>query len=689
MSLRQRTAFGRLAWVAVASLLATWLVSMAWAGVPLSRRHKEWLEFDAAYIISDVEKKAFQNLNSDEERDKFIQDFWEVRDPTPGTPENEFKEEHYRRIQFADQSFGLGSGAEGWRTDRGRMYILLGPPQQRAQHKLYGQVLPLELWFYFNTTHPGLPSSFNILFYQRDDIGDFRMYSPYVEGPTKLVRGADTNAQAYQFLARFDLELARASLSLIPGEPLDLDQYTATLTSDAMLSRVRNLPNDKFELEKLRIRRQAREEVKSRFSFDLPLMEAVAYPLRDRSGEYFLHYALQIHDPATFSFGKYKEQYYTAAEITVQIFKDKKLVFERKNENVVYYSSDEFEQVKQMAFRYEDKVAIAPGHYDVTLTLLNRVDSSFYRAQKSVFVPGKQVTSLRLGDLIPFMESTQASPASTGPYEFFGAKLFPLTKKDIQAARDLRVFFQIFSSPETRRAQPGENLVVDYSVGRLDRSVEARTVSEQLDKSQIDAHGTLLTAKTLPTKGLPPGNYILSVKVTDPATRQVTGSSVAFRMVTAEATPRNNIFVSRNLDDDEFSGLNDYRRGLCYLANDRLEEAIVELEKSLAKNPSQEMARGRLVDIYFGKKAFDRVARLLEPLGISKDTEEQTVLELARSFDQLGQTQKAIEVAESAIALRAPTSNLYQALAGFYAKLGNQQKADEFDKKARSLNRAS
>jgi GWxTD domain-containing protein len=95
---------------------------------------QKWLNQDVAYIISDAERAAFRQLNTDEERQHFIEQFWLRRDPTPGTPENEFKEEFYRRIAYANQHFTGAGGLSGWRTDRGRIYITFGPPDQMEDH---------------------------------------------------------------------------------------------------------------------------------------------------------------------------------------------------------------------------------------------------------------------------------------------------------------------------------------------------------------------------------------------------------------------------------------------------------------------------------------------------------------------------------------------------------------------------
>jgi GWxTD domain-containing protein len=98
----------------------------------LSKTYKRWLDEDVVYIISDEERKAFKQLSNDEERDQFIEAFWQRRDPTPDTEENEFKEEHYRRIAYANEHFA--AGLAGWKTDRGRIYITFGPPDEIDAH---------------------------------------------------------------------------------------------------------------------------------------------------------------------------------------------------------------------------------------------------------------------------------------------------------------------------------------------------------------------------------------------------------------------------------------------------------------------------------------------------------------------------------------------------------------------------
>ena len=125
----------------------------------LKGAYKTWLDQDVAYIISDEERKAFKTLSNDEERDAFIENFWLRRNPNPDSPENEFREEHYRRIAYANDRFAAGK--PGWKTDRGHIYIAFGEPDSKDSHPSGGayqrpteegggetSTFPFEIWHY-------------------------------------------------------------------------------------------------------------------------------------------------------------------------------------------------------------------------------------------------------------------------------------------------------------------------------------------------------------------------------------------------------------------------------------------------------------------------------------------------------------------------------------------------------------
>ena len=125
----------------------------------LSKTYRKWLDEDVRWIITDEEQKAFMLLSNDEERDQFIEAFWQRRDPTPDTEENEFKEEHYRRIAYANEHYA--AGIPGWKSDRGRIYIVFGPADEIDSHPSGGayerpqeegggetSTFPFETWRY-------------------------------------------------------------------------------------------------------------------------------------------------------------------------------------------------------------------------------------------------------------------------------------------------------------------------------------------------------------------------------------------------------------------------------------------------------------------------------------------------------------------------------------------------------------
>jgi len=142
---------------------AAWLAVGGWLSVNFlgaQTRYQRWLDEDVGYIITDEERRAFEHLSADAQRDQFIESFWLRRDLTPGTLRNEFKEEHYRRIAYANDRFSC-SRIPGWETDRGRIYIVYGPPDQLESHRSGGTyerpyeegggtaaTFPFEVWRY-------------------------------------------------------------------------------------------------------------------------------------------------------------------------------------------------------------------------------------------------------------------------------------------------------------------------------------------------------------------------------------------------------------------------------------------------------------------------------------------------------------------------------------------------------------
>src|SRR6184192_4683742 len=150
----------------------------------LDSAYKQWLNEDVVYIITPEERNAFLQLETNEEREQFIEQFWLRRSSNPDLPDNDFKEEHYRRIAYANEHYA--SGIPGWKTDRGRMYIQWGKPDETESHPSGGtynresyegggstSTYPFERWFYRYL--PGVGSGIELEFVDPTGSGEYRL----------------------------------------------------------------------------------------------------------------------------------------------------------------------------------------------------------------------------------------------------------------------------------------------------------------------------------------------------------------------------------------------------------------------------------------------------------------------------------------------------------------------------------
>ena len=113
----------------------------------LSDQHRRWLDEDVVYLISEREREIFLVLETEEERDAFVEAFWRRRDPNPATPQNEFREDYQERLDYVNRYFGYDSPLPGWKSDRGRIYLKLGPPHDVQRFPSDRNLVPTELWF--------------------------------------------------------------------------------------------------------------------------------------------------------------------------------------------------------------------------------------------------------------------------------------------------------------------------------------------------------------------------------------------------------------------------------------------------------------------------------------------------------------------------------------------------------------
>ncbi|HLB89978.1 MAG TPA: GWxTD domain-containing protein, partial [Terriglobales bacterium] len=629
------------------------------ANEKLPVRYRKWLEEEVVYIITKEEKDVFLRLTQDEDRDKFIQRFWDIRNLLPGSPSNEYREGHYRRLAYTDQHFGNEAGL-GWRTDRGRVYITLGPPEQKAVYYGFGNLRPMEIWFYSGTS-PALPPFFYVVFYQRENIGDYRLYSPYFDGPNKLVtsiRGTNNRVSALKIIEQAaGSEVARTTLSLIPDEPVDMQGATSSLQSDVLLSTIRNLANHPLARADLDRRRQLLENVTARLILEGQTLDVLAVPLRDSQGETRCHYVVRLRRPQDLTVGQTNDgRYYYSVEARVRVLgSDNKLIFVQEKSVSQSFDQSRLKQVQDKVFGYEGWLPLPPGKYKLDFLLTDWLRKAGYHAEKDVVIPKLTSGGMLISGVVPFSDAEMVDPARSDllPFTMAGVKFTPLLGQQLNLSpqQSLNVVYQIWAVPRDPHAYEGQKLNVEYAFGRPASPGDTKAVQGQIGKEQFDATGSLVNGKKISLEGLPPGNYLLTVTLTEPGSPQRAHGTLNFRVLGEPAsTPSWDVF-DETLGEDLRKGIPEYQRALCYLTLGQQEDAAMWFRRTLEKDASSEQARARLVDFYFARQNFRDVAELYSRGGITGHTPEQTILRMAESLDKIGETKRASALLETAVKL--------------------------------------
>jgi GWxTD domain-containing protein len=558
--------------------------TLAAATAKLPSRHQEFLAGPTSYLITKPERQAFAGLKTDEERDRFMDRFWEIRNPAPNTEQNEFKDEFYKRVEWANAHYGRYNASEGWRTDQGKTYILFGKPQTTSNFVADQQLHPIELWFYSNPGLTELPPFFYVLFFERDEISGYRFYHPLMDGPEKLMRdNAYTKKQAYRFLQGINAELAHCSLTLIPGEPIDTEGYSGSMESVQILNAIQGYRDMPSYVSLVQTRAARLERVTSRVVYDLAKTTITTLVAREQ-GENWLHWQIDINDPMQPKAKDGKVAY----DIDARLYSHARLVFQRNDAPSFAAEASAEEGLKRRPFAYEDRMPVVAGIYRLVVSAKNRATGKLYEAAQQVRVAdGKE--PLVLSDLV--VVNGGEPDARTRPFQFGGVRLFPSVGGKVHSSTGLRLLYEVRAG-EPRPA----GLDVEYVVGTV--STKFRKVyQDRLDLSRADAAGTLMTAKTLPIEELSPGSYQVVLRIKDPQTGALTARSATFTVVNAEQDPTP-IVVSRGATQTpQWMAVSQYERALCWLAQDRPLEAVASLEASwkLNQNP---VTRGLLQHLY-------------------------------------------------------------------------------------------
>lgn len=658
----------------------------------LSAVYHHWLTEEVNYIISTDERKTFLGLASDRERDRFIQTFWEVRNPDPHSEVNSYRDEHYRRLAYANQSYGHPMLGDGWRTDMGRIYITLGPPKQRAEYATAHNVRQMSIWFY-QSDSPALPAYFYVVFYKRSPMDEFTLYSPYQDGPARLVttlENMNDQKKSLEILRKsMGDEVARTVLSLVPSEPVDLESYNPSLESDVLLSTIKGLADNPITRERIAERRHL-EQVTTRMLVGGDQLELQAATFREQDQRSTIHFLLLFREPEATLVGALG-QGRTGYKLTLEtgVFTESGTpVYSEESTIAGELAPEEAEKAKHERFAAEKRLPVAPGRYKLIVTVTNLLTHAAFRQQKVVVVPELN-DALALSSVLAFSSTPPVQePGSLLPFNVSGIRFEPIGIEHALIAEgdDLRALVQVWMQQKDPASSLNGKIDLRYVYGSLSGNLgNAQSEVETVEESNFDGSGSLLTGKKLPTDGLAPGHYRLVISAAEQGGPRRAYSSLSFDVLPRNAANALWIPTDPRLSQASGYGQDDYRRGLSAAAQGNSALAIGWLERAVNATPACEDGLPLLADALTAQKQFPELARLAERFGGSHTLDAKTQILLARGAARAGDASLAMHLLESALTWQTPTAEMYSTLAGLYRESGDTARAAEMEERAKAL----
>ena len=512
----------------------------------ISAKYRKWLDEEVVYIISEKEREIFSRLDNNSQRERFIEEFWLERDPSPGSVKNEFREEHYRRIDFANEHFGKETNTEGWKTDRGRIYITLGEPGSRQRFPAGTRLHPAELWTFTSDYSQGLPPYFYCLFFKKNGLWDYILYNPGKHSPSDLINlsAGENPEQAPQIIAQLNMQLAKASISLLPSENVDIQSYngTASLSSIQLLASINNIANFQRDYGYAERIYKGEGRVSTGYTFTAEKLPTNFHISKLESGYSLLNYAFRY--PGGLKLGKYGSNMYLSLNVFFQVENDKgEIVVSKENKIEREISSSNAENIKDNGLIYQGVYILLPGEYNVSLTVSNNVSKKFFSVGDKISVRNYVAEKLQIDPPLLFDVSQKDPDVSLShypPYTHHDIRFKPLLASSIPQGQMLGIMYQLHDKKDE------ENTKVTYEV----ISSRGEVVNQHriiVEDRNFDVNGTATVFWRLSTNDLPEGKYYIELiaSSSDQESRVKSGSfriardTEPYDLITLESEPLN------------------------------------------------------------------------------------------------------------------------------------------------------
>jgi len=481
----------------------------------LDNSFKTWLNEDVTYIISPEERTAFLQLETNEEREQFIEQFWLRRSSNPDMPDNDFKEEHYRRIAYANEHYA--SGIPGWKTDRGRIYIIWGAPDEIESHPTGGTYdRPMEEGGGSTTTYPwerwryryleGIQENVELEFVDPSGSGEYHLtMDPSEKDALLYVPGAGLTMMESMGLAsktdRFTRSDGTHLGTSLGGTPASLNEFTRL----ELYAKVQRPPEVKYkDLEALVTSRMVRDQVKFNYRTDFLKVtnDTVLVPVTVQVPNNQLQFKNKdgVYSAELNIFGRVS----TLTNRVVQTFED----------SVTRdYPESLYKQSVKLSSVYQKSLPLRPGLYRLDLVIKDVGSGNVGAVNTRLAVPRYEDEKLEASTLIlaDQIEHVPAKQIGTGQFVLGSSKVRPRLDADFTTADKLGIYLQIYNLKGDEKTHKS-NANFTYTVKKGDQQV-MQFKETSADMKQTGDQVTI--ERLLPLATLTPGKYTLEVNATD------------------------------------------------------------------------------------------------------------------------------------------------------------------------------
>jgi len=499
----------------------------------LETPYKKWLEEDVGYIITDEERAAWKRLQTDDEREQFIENFWLRRDPTPDTVENEFKEEHYRRIAYANEHFA--SGIPGWKADRGRIYITFGPPDERDEHPTGGTyqrppeegggettTFPFEDWRYRYID--GIGNDVMVEFVDPSMTGEYHMtMDPSEKDALARVPGAGLSLMEQMGLADKSQRFNNTDGTLLPmpmGGPTSQTNQFDRLDRFVKLQKP---PEVKFkDLEAV---------VNSRISYNILPVEVKAYYFPLTESSVMTGVTLQLNNKDLSFQSKDGVQKATVNILGHVTSLTRRVVSTFEDTVTIDSPPDMLAAISKQKRIYQKMLPLPPGTYRLNIVAKDLVSGNLNNYEMALNVPRMEDDKLGLSSLVlaDQIEKVPTNSIGTGPFVVGMSKVRPRMDSTFKQDEKLGIFLKAYNfQPDEATRKPVGQVEYDLSRNGSSEQVPGFPVVQELSKIPNVTASQVTFEQILPLKNLAPGQYTLKMKITDQNRNQVLTPSAQF-----------------------------------------------------------------------------------------------------------------------------------------------------------------